>query len=216
VLLLAGDPKTFRHWSWYVFEKVADLESKVILLDNRFKNLKGKTHCAMSVDGMDYPIMESWPFNKKWFSHKLNGPELKYEVGVCIATGQIVWAKGPYCASVTDSTIIKDDLSTRLQDHEGVEVDAGYNGHDALKNKFVFVSNNQRTQKSAVRARHEFVNSRLKQFNVLNHVFHHSKPNSDEMMAKHGICFMSCVVLTQMKMLSGEDMYEVEYNIGYD
>jgi hypothetical protein len=39
---------------------------------------------------------------------------------------------------MTDSTIFKEDLGNCLQDHEGVEVDAGYNGHDALKNKFLF------------------------------------------------------------------------------
>jgi hypothetical protein len=78
-----------------MLEKVADLEPEVIQIDNRFKNFNGKTHFVLSFDGTDCPILEPWPFNKKWFSHKLNGPGLKYEVGVCNPTGEIVWVKGP-------------------------------------------------------------------------------------------------------------------------
>jgi hypothetical protein len=37
---------------------------------------------------------------------------------------------------VTDTAIFREDLATRLQEHEGVDVDAGYSGHDALKKLF--------------------------------------------------------------------------------
>ena len=43
------------------------------------------------------------------FSEKFNGPALKYEVGVCIATGHIVWVNGPFMGAEADVTIFKED-----------------------------------------------------------------------------------------------------------
>jgi hypothetical protein len=112
--------------------------------------------------------MDLHPFNKKWYSEKMNGPGVKYEVGVCVQTGMIVWFNGPFVASTNDDTIFMNELAHLLCENEGVEVDAGYKGHDKLKNKMVSISMGHRKQKSAVRARHEIINSRLKQFNTLN------------------------------------------------
>jgi hypothetical protein len=207
---------TFRKWSWYFIEKIALLEAKYILLDNRFINADTNITCFISIDGTDCPVMEPWPFDKKWYSKKMNGPAVKYEVGVCIRTGEIVWFKGPFCASVNDATIFKEDLAHRLCDDEGVETDAGYKGHDAFKSKQTSVSREQRKQKSQVRARHEIINSRLKQFNVLNFPFRHLKLGSNDMLHKHGICFAAIAVITHLKMLVGEGTtYDVEYSIGY-
>jgi hypothetical protein len=211
------DPQTFRKWSWYFVEKIADLEATLILLDNRFTDSNQTQTCFMSVDGTDCPVMEPWPFDKKWYSEKLNGPGVKYEVGVCIKTGEIVWFKGPFVASKNDSTIFIEDLANRLCDNEGVEVDAGYKGHNKLKSKMVSISRAQRKQKSAVRSRHEIINSRLKQFSVLNYPFRHLNLGSEDMMFKHGICFGAIAVITHLKMQAGEGTtYDVEYDIGYN
>ena len=40
--------------------------------------------CLITLDGTDVSINEPSPFNNKWYSHKLNGPGLRYEVGICI------------------------------------------------------------------------------------------------------------------------------------
>ena len=46
------------------------------------------------MDGVDFEIQEPFPFKKdyseKWFSHKFKGPGLRYEILVCIQTGDIV------------------------------------------------------------------------------------------------------------------------------
>ena len=52
--------------------------------------------CRVSVDGTDFSVYEPSPFNTKWFSHKFNGAGLRYEIGVAISTGNIVWAQGPF------------------------------------------------------------------------------------------------------------------------
>ena len=99
--------KSFSKWLWYFVEKIAALKDEVIHLDNRFEGLDAvvSTNCFISVDGTDCPVFKPWPFSKKMYSHKLNGPGLKYEVAVCLKTGQIVWISGPFVGSKTDSTI---------------------------------------------------------------------------------------------------------------
>ena len=39
-------------------------------------------------------IQEPSPWSAKWFSHKFNGPGLRYEVGLSINNGDIVWVHG--------------------------------------------------------------------------------------------------------------------------
>ena len=41
-------------------------------------------HCLITLDGTDVLIYEPIPFNSKWFSYKINGSGLRYEIGVCI------------------------------------------------------------------------------------------------------------------------------------
>ena len=78
-----------------------------IRLENRFRNDSGKT-CKMTVDGVDCPIQEPIPFDPQWFSHKFRGPGLKYEIAVCIQTGDIVWANGPFkCGKWPDVKILR-------------------------------------------------------------------------------------------------------------
>lgn len=209
-------PQTYRKWTWYMLEKVAELKHTVIKLDNRFDGWDGRAQCLISVDGTDCPVNEPWPWEKKWYSKKFNGPAVKYEVGVCIATGYIVWIKGPVVASVNDSTLFKQHLAGLLAEDEGVEVDAGYKGHDALKAPIVAVSSVARKEKSVVRGRHENVNGRLKIFNMLNFPFRHLNPR-DGMMKKHGLCFDAIAVVTQIKFEAREVLYGVNYDhVSYD
>ena len=75
----------------------------------------------------------------------------------------------------------------------------------------------ERKMKSNVRAQHEAVNGRLKQFNVLTTHFRHLKPRN-EVMNKHKACFFAVAVITQLKFtLDGEKVFsdEVEYNCNY-
>lgn len=95
---LVGWPtrKTFRKWTWF-FLGVMDavLSADVIKLEKRFLGFDGSTNCLISVDGTHCPVNEPWPFEKKWYSHKFNGPAVAYEVAVGITTGFIVWINGP-------------------------------------------------------------------------------------------------------------------------
>ena len=212
------DPKTYRKWCWYMLEQVAELKDRVIRLENRFIDWDGKASCLISIDGTDCPVNEPWPFDTQMYSKKFNGPAVKYEVGVCIQTGSIVWICGAFVASTNDATIFKDTLANLLADDEGVEVDAGYKGHDKMKAPNVATSSVARKQKSVVRGRHENVNGRLKIYNVLNIPFRHLKPrNVKLMLKKHSLCFFAIAVVTQLKFEAGEKLYDVVYDqVNYD
>ena len=219
--------KTFRKWSWYFTKKIAGLKSDVIKLRNRFGGYRPgdtvRTNVFTSVDGVDCPINEPWPFDPAWFSHKINGPALKYEVAVCIKTGFIVWINGPFKASIGDSTIFREGLSHQLAVDEKVEADSGYNIKDECRAQRQLVmpgagvTTHDRKAKSIARSRNERVNGRLKQFNVLASFFRHSKPR-ELMTEKHKFCFYSIAVITQLKMEQGEaitDYQEGEYDVSY-
>ena len=54
--------------------------------------------CHVSLNGTDCPIQEPSYFDKAWWSHKFNGPVVRYEIAVSIQTGWIVWVNSPYLA----------------------------------------------------------------------------------------------------------------------
>ena len=108
------DPKTYRKWSWYFVRKIADLKFDVIVFDNRFDQWNGSSQALISIDGIDCMVNEPWPFDTKYYSQKCNGPARKYEIGVCICTGSIVWIHGPHKAGKADATIFKEHLASVL------------------------------------------------------------------------------------------------------
>jgi hypothetical protein len=144
------DPGTFCKWSWYMLKKVGALKDDIIKLDNLFEKWDRTAICLMSINGINCEVMELWPFDKKWYSKKFNSPGVKYEVGICIRTGMIVWVTGPFVASKNDATIFREKLADLFADDEGVKVDAGYKGHDKFKQPVTASSRQHRKEKSIV------------------------------------------------------------------
>ena len=73
-------------------------------------------------------IEEVWPFVKSiseiWYSHKFNGPGLRYEIGVCIISGDIVWVNRPFpCGMFSDYMIFKMGIRHYLKDNERLETE---------------------------------------------------------------------------------------------
>ncbi len=67
-------------------------------------------------------------FSEKFMSHKFKGNGLKYKVGVCIATGHIVWVHGPSQAGQNDIILARQAFVSFLNDDEMVVADSGYRG----------------------------------------------------------------------------------------
>ena len=121
---------TFRQWVKRFAHAIADHESQVIVFANRFKNWDGRTQCLLCIDGTDVPILEPGNRSSVLWSYKFNGPGVRYEVGTCIQTGEIVWFRGPFPCNFSDRDIFDTFLAEKLLPGEGVEADSGYSGRE--------------------------------------------------------------------------------------
>lgn len=180
--------------------------------EDRFIDDQGAV-CLVTVDGTDFEINEPKPFNKRWFSHKSNGPGVRYEIAICIQTGLIVWINGPFpCGEWTDIVIFRSALIHMLGRrpdgrHEMVEADNGYNGegmHIRVRDEPRGISKIQYIAKARARARHEAVNARLKCFACLKLVFCHN-------LALHGRIFNAVAVVVNVAMANGFPTFHVIY-----
>jgi hypothetical protein len=90
---LVGWPSvpTFRKWAWYFIERISKLKDDIIKIENRFEGLGDvvTTNCFMSSDCVDCPCFESWPWTKRMYSKKMNGPGINSFPVTVPLTGQL-------------------------------------------------------------------------------------------------------------------------------
>lgn len=174
--------------------------------ENRYKGDNG-SQCLVSVDGTDFEIQEPSRFSAKWFSHKFKGPGVRYEVAICIQTGEPVWINGPFpCGTWCDLRIARSALVDALDPGEYYLADGGYRDGNQWS---VTPSGHHRfddRQKSAVRARHETYNKRLKDWGALREVYRHK-------LELHSQVFRAIANIIQIAIASGETLFQVEYNV---
>ena len=150
-------------------------------------------------------INEPIPFSKKWYSHKFKGAGLRYEVGVSINTGYIVWFNGPYpCGLMSDSKIFCRNLKWLVDPCERVIADKGYQGITQIYTPYNAKSIEHREAMGLARARHETVNRRLKQWQCLQQRYRHDRN-------KHGMVFGAVACLTQMEIVYGNPVFQINY-----
>ena len=122
--------------------------------------------------------------------------------------GDIVWTNGPFlCGIWNDWQIFKEGgLMHHLDENERVEADDGYAKGDpqyCRTRSSIFHPEDTHNIRNQVRARHETVNKRMKQFGALSHKFVHK-------ISKHGCIFRSVAVLTQLTIDRGDKLFEIE------
>ena len=227
--VLAGiwrcDEKTLRKWVWTLIPLISEINlvsthSKLsivasffltspllqIVWDNRFL-LDNASSSKITVDGTDCPIFEPSPFDGKWFSHKFKGPGVRYEVGVGIQVPWIVWINGPYPAGRwPDLSIARDVLHHVLGPGETYIADRGYFAGDAPS----LTPNDPATDEqwnawSVLRARHETLNSRLKNFNILSRKYRHN-------LQRHGEVFWAVANVVQLDIQTESPLFDVLYH----
>ena len=126
---------------------------------------------------------------------------MRYEVGVCLRTSDIVWISGPhYPGLYNDLQIFRFDLLGMLEPHERVEADDGYIGECPANCKCPNGTTRRENRlriNQLQRSRHERFNERFMNFGCMNQKFRHS-------VSKHGLCFDCVAVLTQLSIEHGE------------
>jgi len=166
----------------------------------------------MTVDGTDFRIPQKGAATKgnAFGSHKYAGKSaLRYELGVDILAGNLVWIQGPYPAGkYTNIKIFNNVLWNflELEPGERVEADEVYRGHpDKIKcpgNDANPAEN--RAMQGRVRGHHETLNGRLKNWGILSHVIRYH-------ITRHGDVFRACAVVTQLTAKNGKPLFKVEY-----
>lgn len=152
----------------------------------------------MSLDGVDFRILEPVPFDPRWFSHKFRGPGLRYEVGLNIRNGNIVWAFGGYpCGEYVDLKLAREAFALAVDDDERAMADKAYS--DPL---FITPNIRNSNRHKLIMSRHETVNKRLRQFLILKTEFRHDR-------RKHPMVFRAVANLTQLMMQNGEPLFNV-------
>ncbi|KAL3794720.1 hypothetical protein ACHAW5_003729 [Stephanodiscus triporus] len=178
--------KNISKWSELFVDAISYLECEVIVWDNRFLGDSGNK-ALVTLDGTDMPAQMK--FSEKFMSHKFKGNRLKYEVGVCIATGRIVWIHGPSRAGMNDITLARQAFVSFLNDNEMAVADSGYRGemhHIKTPDLMYFCSGEEYYDAAVARARHETVNSISKQTG-------------------------SVAVITELNIEAGESLFSVQY-----
>lgn len=161
-----------------------------------FKNI------FMSVYGTDCRVSEPQPFHTKWYSHKFNGPGLRYVLVMSIGTKNIVWINGPFpCGSFPDVRIFKAFLQQKLNDDETLIADRGYRNIKCVYE----APGHDESISSAIRAIHKVVYRRLKQFCVLRCRFRHR-------FMIHPDCFHAVSVLTYIMIGKSDSMFYISYD----
>lgn len=152
-----------------------------------------------SIDATDFKIEEPKPFNAKWFSHKFRHAGLRYEIGLSLRKGHIVWAYGGYpCGDWPDLKLAREAFVDFLDRGERSMADKGY------KDEKYFLLPTVRNSKrhKFIMSRHETVNKRLKQFRVLSETYRHK-------LSAHKYCFHAVVNLTQLSIVYEEPLFSV-------
>jgi hypothetical protein len=167
----------------------------------RFKGSHPQATSFTSIDGTDCPIHEPTPFDPKWYSHKINGPGVRYEIALCIKSGEIVWAFGGLpCGEYPDLKLARVRFTSELRAGEKAVADRTY------RDDTYFINPYNDPESAAIQkdimARHETVNKRLKQFNALPNFIRHD-------IVKHKLCFYAVCNITQLMLLNGEPLYEL-------
>ena len=79
--------------------------STQVNLDNRYDE-DWPWVSSLYVDCLDAIIEEPDKSDPWWYSHKSNGPGLRYELGTSLQSGLIAWVSGPWRAGLwPDKTI---------------------------------------------------------------------------------------------------------------
>ena len=170
------------------------------------------------VDDLDEPGVKRR--NKALFSHKLNGPGLRYEIGTSLLSNDIVWISGPFLpGDWNDLSIFRQGLMHELDEHERVEADDGYLAEAPRyvvcpKSAENINDKDENVKKSRRRAqgRIEVLNAHIKNWKCISNKLV-CKGTPIEMLKKHEKMFVACVIIKQISMELGYgELYELGAN----
>ena len=157
----------------------------------------------LTIDGVDFPIYEQRPLNKKWFSHKFKRAGIRYDIALSIMTGKICWKFGGFRAGeMNDLQLARSGICDVLPIGERVIGDKIYTDND----RFIHLPRDGEHEFSRtiriLLARHETVNKRIKDFKCMRELWRHG-------WEKHIIAFNAVTNLVQLQIENGNPLFDV-------
>lgn len=127
-------------------------------------------------------LQEPSPFSPKYYSHKIKASALRYEIGLGITTGHIVWAFSGYVAGdYPDLKLARELYIHQVMPQELTLADKGYQD----RNYFVTPNRTNPAGHKYIMSRHESVNKRLRQFRILYKTFLHGTEKNKKCSCEH-------------------------------
>ena len=105
---------------------------------------------------------------------------------------------------MSDLRIFRQGLKQHLLPFERVITDSGYQGDHKCKLPKEGNCKRQRKAMGSLRARHETINGRLKNWGCLNEVWRHHQD-------KHEIAFKAVLVITQIELIKRDPLFDVKF-----
>lgn len=110
-----------------------------------------------------------------------------------------MWAFGSYpCGDYPDLKLSKELFVDFLEANERAVADKGYND----KTYFLLPRDGSSKRHKFIMSRHETINKRIKQFNVLSEAYRHN-------LLSHNLCFHAVVNLTQLSIKYEEPLFSI-------
>lgn len=86
------------------------------------------------LDGTECRIDEPSKLSSKYFSHKLKGSGLRYDIGICISTQKLFgWMGHIFCGKWPDISMFKQKMLLYLSINESDIEDKGYRNETCIK-----------------------------------------------------------------------------------
>jgi hypothetical protein len=165
---------------------------------------------SLYVDGTDIKVNEQCPLQRQDYSHKFRHAGLRFEVATALGCSRIVhWAGGVPCGAWPDIKLAQEHLVPKLREGEQAAGDRGYRKENNCGPFFaprrddgseVVKHHNQILKRMG--ARHETVNKRLKDYNILKIGFRGQRDRLVE-------AFGACINLVQLKIYEDEPLFDL-------
>lgn len=149
---------------------------------------------------MDFRIQDPDPSSTKWFSSKFRAAGIRYEIGLAIKSGCIVWKFGGYpCGLWPDLMLAREEFTRSVNPGELTLADRNYKD----PNYFLLANEKNAELHKQYMARHEIIHKRIRNFNILKNPFRNK-------LEKHPLVFHAVVNIVQLLMENEDPLPALE------
>lgn len=161
--------------------------------ENRFLNTEKDQKCFTSLDTIDFKMSDKAltglrDSTDNYYSEVYKSQGIRYEVGIAVKTGDIVWKYGGLpCGSYPEINLANEAYIYAVKKDELTYANKKYH-----KSKFFITPNHTNVKEhKKIMQRHKNLKKKIKYFEILNKPYRH-------IIDKHHLCFHAIVNIIQI------------------